>query len=93
MTFLSDIAHVVHMYVRGHSSAKFSRCGIAYHRLFGYIYSYIKGIPHSLVPHFIHLSHTDIYTLETSVWLGVFMIQNLETALAGGLGQIDVTRQ
>ena len=29
-------------------------------------------------------------TLKTSVWLGVFMLQNLETALAGGLGQMSL---
>ena len=29
-------------------------------------------------------------TLKISVWLGVFMLQNLETALAGGLGQMSL---
>ena len=31
-----------------------------------------------------------IYILKISVWLGAFMLQNLETALAGGLGQMSL---
>ena len=30
------------------------------------------------------------YSLKISVWLGLFMLQNLETALAGGLGQMSL---
>ena len=33
-----------------------------------------------------------LITLSISVWLGVFMFQNLETALAGGLGQMSLVR-
>ena len=29
-------------------------------------------------------------SLKISVWLGVFMLQNLETVLAGGLGQMSL---
>ena len=31
-------------------------------------------------------------TLKISVWLGVFMLQNLETALAGGLEQMSLVK-
>ena len=32
----------------------------------------------------------NVDTLKTSVWLGVFTLQNLETALAGGLGRMSL---
>ena len=34
--------------------------------------------------------NTEYVTLKISVWLGVFMLQSLKTALAGGLGQMSL---